>query len=415
MTDGPYELPPGWRWVRLGEVAKAVNGYGFPKKFQGSKRLPIPFVKVSDLNKTENEREVTCAENYVDDDILSSLQARAYDPGTVVFPKIGGAIATNKKRKLGVRATFDNNIMGLVPDVSLVDTDYLLYFMNTVDLRKLSQVGPVPSIRQSAVNVIPLPLPPLEEQRRIVARIEDLMGKIREARRLREEAKHDADQLMPAALAEVFPRPGSSLSSGWHWAKLGDICQHRAGTWGPEAAENDGFPVVRSTEIAGNRIRPETASARVISPDRAEAFVLVPGDILVNKSSGSPHLVGWPAIFEGAPDNRVYLFSNFMIRLRTATDVAEPWFLLHYLHSPMARSIYLGSQDTTSGLRNLRVREFMALPVPLPPLEEQRRIVAHLDAVQEKAKALKQAQAETDAELRRLEQSILAAVFRGEL
>lgn len=58
---------------------------------------------------------------------------------------------------------------------------------------------------------------------------------------------------------------------------------------------------------------------------------------------------------------------------------------------------------------------FLSAEIPVPPLNEQRQIVAHLDAVQEKATALEQAQAETDAELRRLEQSILNAAFRGEL
>ncbi|HRR25897.1 MAG TPA: restriction endonuclease subunit S [Acidobacteriota bacterium] len=389
MTDGPYELPPGWRWVTLGEVAKAVNGYGFPKKFQGSKRLPIPFVKVSDLNKTENEREVTCAENYVDDDILSSLQARAYDPGTVVFPKIGGAIATNKKRKLGVRATFDNNIMGLVPDVSLVDTDYLLYFMNTVDLRKLSQVGPVPSIRQSAVNVIPLPLPPLEEQRRIVARIEELMGKIREARRLREEAKHDADRLMPAALAEVFPRPGANLPAGWCCVRLREVChlyQPKTITTKDMLSHPGPYPVFGANGIIGNYHKYNHETEEVIVTCRGATCGTV--NISQPKSwiTGNAMVVR-PVV---ASIRKVFLF--WVLR---ATNLAA----------------------ATSGSAQPQITRTTLSPtlIPLPPLDEQRRIVAYLDAVQEKAKALQQAQAETDTELRRLEQSILAAAFRGKL
>jgi type I restriction enzyme S subunit len=60
-------------------------------------------------------------------------------------------------------------------------------------------------------------------------------------------------------------------------------------------------------------------------------------------------------------------------------------------------------------------RELISLKIPLPPLHEQRRIVAHLEAVQEKIHALKAAQAETEEEFKRLEQSILDKAFRGEL
>jgi type I restriction enzyme S subunit len=261
-----------------------------------------------------------------------------------------------------------------------------------------------------------IPLPPLEEQRRIVARVEELMSRIREAKRLRQEAKEEAERLWQSILSETFPKPGSELPKGWRWVRLGDVCEYRTGIWGPEASDpTQGFPIIRSTEIEGLLIRPQTASVRMVRRGQVDAYKLETGDILINKSSGSPHLVGWPAIFEDPRDGKIYLFSNFMLRLRADRRTLEPWFLLYYLHSPTARSIYLGAQDTTSGLRNLRVREFMVQPIPLPPLEEQRCIVAYFQDVQEKIRALKEAQAQTEAELKRLEQAILDKAFRGEL
>ncbi len=242
------------------------------------------------------------------------------------------------------------------------------------------------------------------------------MSRVREARRLRQQAKEDADRLWQSVLADTFPRPGSDLPSGWRWVRLGEVCQHRTGIWGPEAPDPaQGFPIVRSTEIDGFLIRPQAASVRVVRPGQVDPYKLETGDMLVSKSSGSPHLVGWPAIFEDPQDGRTYLFSNFMLRLRSDRHSLEPWFLLYYLHNPIARSIYLGAQDTTSGLRNLRVQEFMAQPIPLPPLDEQRCIVAHLEAVQEKVRVLKASQAETDEKLNQLEQSMLDKAFRGEL
>jgi len=64
---------------------------------------------------------------------------------------------------------------------------------------------------------------------------------------------------------------------------------------------------------------------------------------------------------------------------------------------------------------SLRLSKIKEMVIPLPPLEEQRRVVAHLEGVQEKVKALKEAQAASDAELQRLEQAILDRAFRGKL
>jgi type I restriction enzyme S subunit len=197
-------LPSGWRWVRLGEVAKAVNGFGFPKRYQGRPSGPIAFLKVSDLNNPENEPEVTRAANYVDEQILSAIRGRAYLPGTIVFPKIGGAIATNKKRKLAICAAFDNNIMGLVPKEDCLSSEYLLHWMYTIDLVHLSKIGPVPSIRQSVVEDQQIPLPPLAEQRRIVAHLERVQEKLRALEAAQAETEEQLKHLEQSILDKAF-------------------------------------------------------------------------------------------------------------------------------------------------------------------------------------------------------------------
>ncbi|MBC7217451.1 MAG: restriction endonuclease subunit S [Candidatus Caldatribacterium sp.] len=201
------------------------------------------------------------------------------------------------------------------------------------------------------------------------------------------------------------------LPEGWRWVKLGEVCDHKTGIWGSEASLDRGFPIVRSTEIVDYRVIPATAVVREVPPEKAMQYKLEPGDILVNKSSGSPHLVGWPAIFEDPADGRIYLFSNFMLRLRPQRDRVDPWFLLFWLHSPIARSIYLAAQDTTSGLRNLRVREFISLPIPLPPLPEQQRIVARIEELMARVREARRLRQEAKEDAERLWQSVLAETF----
>ncbi len=207
-------------------------------------------------------------------------------------------------------------------------------------------------------------------------------------------------------------RPGDPLPEGWRWVRLGDVAQHKTGVWGPEASSpTQGFPIVRSTEIGGLSIKPKNASVRTVKVKRIENYRLQTGDILINKSSGSPRLVGWPAIFQDPQDGRTYLFSNFMLRLRSDRTKMEPWYLLYYLHSPVARSIYLSAQATTSGLRNLRVRDFLGQLLPLPPLETQRRIVAWLDEAFSHLEAIKERHAEAEREAAALIPAKLAEVF----
>ena len=202
------------------------------------------------------------------------------------------------------------------------------------------------------------------------------------------------------------------LPKGWRWVKLGEMCEHRTGVWGPEASSPArGFPIVRSTEIDGMFIRPETASVREVQKNRLNSYTLESGDILVNKSSGSSRLVGWPALFKDPKDGRMYLFSNFMLRLRPKRNILISHFLLYYLHSPIARSIYLGAQDTTSGLRNLRVRDFMNQPIPLPPLEEQRRIVARIEELMERIREARHLRQKAREDTERLWQATLFDVF----
>ncbi|MEW6724487.1 MAG: restriction endonuclease subunit S [Bacillota bacterium] len=198
------ELPPGWRWVRLGEVAKAINGCGFPKRYQGQQTGPVAFLKVSDLNNPKNDPEVTRAANYVDENTLKFLHGRACKPGTIVFPKIGGAIATNKKRKLGITAAFDNNVMGLLPNEEVVSSDYLLLWTYTIDLTSLSKVGPVPSIRQSTVENQRIPLPPLPEQCRIVAHLEAVWERVRALKQTQEETAEHLNDLERSILDKAF-------------------------------------------------------------------------------------------------------------------------------------------------------------------------------------------------------------------
>jgi len=177
-------IPASWEAVRLGKVASIVHGFAFPLKFQGKKNGKYPFIKVSDMNLPGNEKYVTKAENTVDDEDLSQLRARVYPPGTIIFPKIGMVIRLNKKRILGVHATFDNNVMGVIPKGENVDSEFLYYyFLGKIDLWHFAQTTTTPSIKKSTIERIYIPLPPLEEQKRIAEILSSVDAVLEEKRR----------------------------------------------------------------------------------------------------------------------------------------------------------------------------------------------------------------------------------------
>ena len=199
-----FSSPEAKQWPRkpMGELCEVVNGFGFAEHLQGRRDLPYPFVKVSDMNASGAETVVTGAVNTVDDSILRTIGARTFPPGTVIFPKVGGALLTNKKRILGVEASFDNNVMGLVP--KNVESRWLYYWMLNFDLRTLSNTQALPSIRQSEVAALALPLPPVEEQKRIAVMLNEQMASAERARKAIEEELDTINKLPAALLRRAF-------------------------------------------------------------------------------------------------------------------------------------------------------------------------------------------------------------------
>ena len=164
-------VDPEWPVVELGEVATIQSGFGFPKAYQGKSDEEIPFLKVSDMNLPGNESEITNWNNSVSRVTLANLKAKSLPKGTVIFPKIGAAIATNKKRILTRDSTFDNNVMGIVPKNGRLLSSYLHSYLTGFDLSDWSSQAQPPSMRKTTVERHSIPLPSIATQETIVADI----------------------------------------------------------------------------------------------------------------------------------------------------------------------------------------------------------------------------------------------------
>jgi type I restriction enzyme S subunit len=253
------------------------------------------------------------------------------------------------------------------------------------------QTTGIRNLRWSDYLNLPIPLPPLEEQKRIagVLRLVDRIAE--ETRRIvsiYERAKRFAlKRLLTRGIGHTRFKQTEigELPEEWEVKPLREVLSlSQGGIWGNEPDNSvDVFPVLRSTEIdhEGNlHLDSPTMAWRKVPKQKAERYALKDGDILVVKSSGSAHLLGRVALFRQQGE-QIFLFSNFLHRLRANDEICNSIFLYYVLISPIAKQTLKQIQETTSGLRNLPMDEYLQMPIPLPPLEEQKRIAEMLGTI----------------------------------
>ena len=157
--------PDGVEFVKLGEVCELRAGWGFPTKEQGLKEGKYPFYKVADMNNST--MFMSSANNYISEETSRKLRCKPAPKGTIIFPKIGATMATNKKRILTQEACYDNNVMGLI--AHSINAKFLYYLLSQVELLSFTNgFGAVPSLDRKKIENYEIPLPPIEVQTEIV-------------------------------------------------------------------------------------------------------------------------------------------------------------------------------------------------------------------------------------------------------
>ncbi len=156
-----------WEQRKLGDVGTARSGIGFPDAEQGGVE-GIPFFKVSDMNLSGNENEMTIANNYVSE---TQIATRKWSPieevPAIFFAKVGAAVMLNRKRLCRSPFLLDNNTMAYSLDTNRWDADFAKALFGTIDLTSLVQVGALPSYNAKDVEAINVYLPNIDEQEKI--------------------------------------------------------------------------------------------------------------------------------------------------------------------------------------------------------------------------------------------------------
>ena len=202
-TTNLLQLPEGWAWATVDQLALIGSG-NTPAKIAEflSATGEVGWFKVGDMNRPENLRMMRVAENYLSKASVEQLGLRLFPAGTIIFPKRGGAIATNKKRILETDATTDLNVMALTPNSAI--QHYFWWWFSSLDLATFWDGSNVPQINNEDILPISVPLPPLAEQQRIVAEVERRLSVVEEIEAVVNANLQRATRLRQSVLWQAF-------------------------------------------------------------------------------------------------------------------------------------------------------------------------------------------------------------------
>jgi len=290
-------------------------------------------------------------------------------------------------------------------DEAVLERRFLDYFIRTPAFREqVTAQGSTnyAAIRPADVLGYTMPLPPLPEQRRIVARIDELAAKIEEAKGLRREAVAGADTLLASASEQAF-----QLRPEWSVAEVNSFCDApQYGFTASATTDPIGPKMLRITDIQAGRVD-WSGVPFCVCPD-PQNYLLRENDLVFARTGGT---TGKSFVIRNCPEA---VFASYLIRLRVRHTVSVA-YLYHYFQTPSYWSQITDSKEGT-GQPNMNGSKLSNLKVPIPPsLAEQERIVAYLDGLQAKVDALKALQGETAAELSALLPSVLDRAFSGRL
>ena len=377
------EVPEGWTAEPLGTLAQIVGGSGFPHSHQGKDGLEFPFVKVSDMNSPGNERVVRYAANTVSHVHLAELGATPYPPGTTVFPKVGAALLTNKRRVLGVHAAFDNNVMGVIVRERL-DSEFLFQWTQTVDFALHVQRGAVPSVNQSTVSSLRVALPPLPEQKKIAAILSSVDEAIQATQAVIEQTRRVKEGLLQDLLTRGIGHTRfkqteiGEIPESWNVRRFGDVVELRHGfQFRTHHFRDAGVRVIKIQNVTARGVL-DWANCDFVHEELVQdlgRFLLNQGDILMSLTGNIGRVCRVPP---GTPP----LLQNYRVGRFVPKESLAPDYLVWLLQSPLLLNQLLVRANTTAQA-NIGKAEMAKALVPVPSsTNEQREVSDRLSVIE---------------------------------
>jgi type I restriction enzyme S subunit len=198
-----------------------------------------------------------------------------------------------------------------------------------------------------------------------------------------------------------------TLPRNWTISSIGQLTDKGQYGWTTKAAIKGDVKFLRTTDITKGRINWSSVPFCAEPPADLEKYLLESDDIVISRAGS----VGFSRLLEEIPNQTV--FASYLIRFKPSKAVV-PRYLAAYLNSD-AYWKGIGAASVGIALANVNAKNLAALPVPLPPIAEQKRIADKLDSILTRVDAVKTSLASVSPTLKRFRQSVLAAATSGRL
>ncbi|MDX3959989.1 restriction endonuclease subunit S [Aliarcobacter skirrowii] len=387
-----YKLPDGWEWKKLENISKKIFAGGDkPDKVSECKtdELNIPIY----ANAVKNNGLYGYSNIYKVDEECITISAR----GTIGF-----TVVRNEKFFPIVR------LIVLIPNEQVL-SKILKYYL---DYELVENTGSsIPQLTVPTVKELFFPLPPLEEQKRIVAKLDILFAKIDKAIDLHQKNIDEADIFMASVLNDVF----GELEEKYNKEKFDGI--KTSNVIGLVRSVKEQSPSLQYQYVKMNNITNNNRFTfdNIINVDATDEevrkFNLEKGDFLFN-TRNSAELVGKSCIFDY--DMKNILYNNNIMRVRFRDDISS-YFVSYQFGCNYLKEQLENIKSATTNVAAIYYKTLKEIDVVIPPLQIQQKVVSYLDEISNKIEKIKQIQKEKMQSLKELKASILDKAFKGEL
>lgn len=410
------ELPEGWRWIKLGEVSTKVTKGTTPTSLGHQYTADgIPFLRAE--NVRGGPVDPATAAYHISPDTHKVLKRSQLLPGDLLLT-IAGTIGRVGYVSGDAPPMNCNQAVSLARlDTDVIDSGFACFACQHPDvinpLIELKAGGALKNLNLEQVKNLRIPLPPLDEQRRIAAILDEQMAAVQQARAAAQAQLEGAQALMAAYLREVFE---SEEAQGWPIYPLGEVGEVKSGiTKGRrinEDAEVSPTPYLRVANVKDGHLDLDEVYAIDVTEKELEKYHLEYGDLLLTEG-GDPDKLGRGAFWEEQIPNCIH--QNHIFRVRFDLSAFLPQFLSVQIGSRYGKSYFLAHAKQTTGIATINQKVLKGFPLMAPPLSEQKRIaeiIAGRRVPSEEAWAALQDQLDL---LDALPGALLRRAFAGEL
>ncbi len=375
----------GWEIKKLGEVLRIQNGYAFNSKLFTTE-LGVPLIRIRDIKngfKTETNFNGPYEKKY-------EVHAGDFLIG------MDGEFGCYEWK--GDKALLNQRVCRLQEFNDRLNPRFLLYGINKYlkAIEDVTAFATVKHISSKQIEAIEIPLPPLPEQQRIVAILDEAFAAIAKAKSNAEQNLKNAKELFESYLQGVFEN-GKEI---WEEKTLDEVCEFRNGAAHEQHIDEDGKYILVNSKFISADGEKFKRTNNALAPLYVNDIAFVMSDVPNGKALAKCFLVD---------KNDTYTLNQRIGAIKSKVFVPE--FLVYQFN----RNRYLLSFNNGENQTNLRKGDILRCPIWLPSKEEQQTIVRQLDALRAETQKLEAVYQQKLADLEELKKSILQKAFAGEL